>query len=241
MKKKKLKGGKIRMKNVIAILAVSLALLLSLGTFASLADAAIYQNVNRNVVSYTDRITTTYAKNTDDAVTTYAAPTAVVAENGDYVTKTNAPEPGYNTYNSNIAEAAPQESSVRETDMTQAQYTTALSVNDIDEKNNVAKPSVAENKRAKVERSTKNTVISRNTDDAVKENKMDTASPYGKKGDVNNDGQINFGDINWFTMVYYNQWFFKEYHPDLFWRTDIDDSGTIDGTDVNMFVALLSH
>lgn len=61
------------------------------------------------------------------------------------------------------------------------------------------------------------------------------------KGDVNGDGNIDFGDIDWFRMVYDNQNFFRTYHPDMFWRTDIDDSESIDGTDVDLFVALLSQ
>ncbi|MFH1802224.1 MAG: hypothetical protein ABH864_02110 [archaeon] len=142
-KHKNQKGGNTKMKTLNGIVVLSLVLLLTLGTFASFADAAMYRTVNKNAVSLSN--SKSAATNTDQS-----------------------------------------------------------------------------------------TVVAK-TDTTEKE------KPYfGTKGDINNDGLINFRDIDWFRMVYYNQWFFKDQHPDIFWRTDIDDSGTINHIDIDLFVALLS-
>lgn len=66
-------------------------------------------------------------------------------------------------------------------------------------------------------------------------------SQYGVKGDINNDGKVDFGDINWFAMVYHNQWYFKQYQYDMFWRADINSDGVIDNADINLFIRLLSN
>lgn len=63
----------------------------------------------------------------------------------------------------------------------------------------------------------------------------------GLKGDVNNDGVVNFQDLNPFRMVYDYANYFKTNHHDLFWRADIDDSASVDGTDINSLVMLLSQ
>lgn len=65
------------------------------------------------------------------------------------------------------------------------------------------------------------------------------------KGDMNNDGLINFNDINSFRAVYDYATFLQEAHfPDLaatplFWRADIDNDINWDNDDVNGFVALI--
>lgn len=63
-----------------------------------------------------------------------------------------------------------------------------------------------------------------------------SAQKFGRKADMNNDRLVNFADIDWFRMIHDYQWFFKENHPDLFWRADIDDNGIIDENDTELFL-----
>lgn len=69
----------------------------------------------------------------------------------------------------------------------------------------------------------------------------DRASIYGMKGDMNDDGAVNFGDINNFRMVLENAAFFQQYLPEFYWRADINNDGQVNDADVNAFVALLSQ
>lgn len=64
---------------------------------------------------------------------------------------------------------------------------------------------------------------------------------YGNKGDLNKDGRIDAKDIDWFRTIIYSQYFFSKNRPDLFWRADIDDNGTLDNKDVTIFINQISQ
>ncbi|MDD5163903.1 MAG: hypothetical protein PHD95_06910 [Candidatus ainarchaeum sp.] len=54
------------------------------------------------------------------------------------------------------------------------------------------------------------------------------------KGDLNHDGNVNFGDINPFAQ------FLKNHNENDAWYADIDGSGNVDDADINPFVALMN-
>lgn len=64
----------------------------------------------------------------------------------------------------------------------------------------------------------------------------------GLKGDINNDGQVNFGDINPMSYAMSHCWlqFYMKYPHGNYWNADINYDCKVNQRDVNPFVALLS-
>jgi hypothetical protein len=62
------------------------------------------------------------------------------------------------------------------------------------------------------------------------------------KGDINDDGQVNFKDINPMTMVLKWPWFFEHFFPQTYWAADIGlpYDGVVDVKDINPFVDLMA-
>lgn len=65
------------------------------------------------------------------------------------------------------------------------------------------------------------------------------------KGDMNQDGAINFQDINIYRDVWNQYWMpsvqpIDREVPALFWFADINDDGTLTTQDINLFVRLLT-
>jgi hypothetical protein len=66
------------------------------------------------------------------------------------------------------------------------------------------------------------------------------AQPCGCRGDLNCDGNVNFGDINPFVMILGNRSAWQQSFPGCPWRNgDTDGNGRVGFEDINPFVALL--
>ncbi len=76
--------------------------------------------------------------------------------------------------------------------------------------------------------------------DVLKDVPVDTRDHPECKGDVNDDGLINFDDIDPFVWVLkHRMWqIHHPNHPKL-WRADINNDGRVNQADVNPFVALI--
>jgi hypothetical protein len=61
------------------------------------------------------------------------------------------------------------------------------------------------------------------------------------RGDVNCDGQVNFGDINPFVLALTDPTLYEQTYPDCpFYNRDINGDGVLDFRDINPFVAVLA-
>ena len=63
---------------------------------------------------------------------------------------------------------------------------------------------------------------------------------FGCKGDVNNDGLVNNGDIDPFNTVYNNATFYQLNYPDMFWRADVVSDDVLNSNDIDQFVSLVT-
>lgn len=255
-----MKGGKVKMRKTAGAIVLSLVLILAIGAFASITNATVlnyrdsdvaradnYHPVTQSSKVYRtaqDADATVYStQHRADNRVAYTTTNAgeVVTETGEYTTVSETGD--IVTQSGDIVEE--KEYNVKPNDATPIQRTATTNVR---RNTDLTQNAVAEDIRPKDKKTSPTSVGKERSEDegtvdSVKEKpKEDTVfSTKGVKGDINNDGFVDFGDINWFTMVYYNQWYFKEYEPELFWRTDLNDDGFVDRKDVNLFVALLTQ
>jgi hypothetical protein len=69
----------------------------------------------------------------------------------------------------------------------------------------------------------------------------DPCAPCPFAGDLNCDGQIDFGDINPFVLILSNFELWQQAHPGCPWQNgDINGNGSVGFDDINPFVALLT-
>jgi hypothetical protein len=61
-----------------------------------------------------------------------------------------------------------------------------------------------------------------------------------RRGDLNCDGSVNFGDINPFVLALSNPSLYQSIYPECYPTGDINNDGTVSFRDINPFVALLS-
>ena len=68
-----------------------------------------------------------------------------------------------------------------------------------------------------------------------------TITQTPRKGDLNCDGVVNFGDINPFVLALSGQAAYVAQFPTCYWyNADCNSDGQVNFADINPFVALLS-
>lgn len=56
------------------------------------------------------------------------------------------------------------------------------------------------------------------------------------KGDVNNDGRVNFFDNDGMRLSVSHSQFMEENHPEMYTRADMNSDGSVDQTDIDLFL-----